>query len=139
MIGEYEEDFDDFPTFSAENINRQAECMVGAYRAESDDQWTDATGITTKIPPLFGGPTSWFKSEELIDDWLYLTVHGDAEMYKGLLDRESLEAEDGVKYFRDTLRPHFIIRAKRGNIEMIKWIGKFALLLKRLRDASPGV
>ena len=32
---------------------------------------------------------------------------GDAEMYKGLLDRESLRAADGVKYFRDTMRPHF--------------------------------
>ena len=29
-------------------------------------------------------------------------------MHKGLLNRESLRAEDGVKYFRDTLRPHFI-------------------------------
>ena len=66
--------------------------------------------------------TSWFKSEELIDDWLDLTVLeagkrgpalknrlvGDAEMYNGLLDGESLRAADGVKYFRDTLRPHFI-------------------------------
>ena len=32
---------------------------------------------------------------------------GDAEMYKRPLDRESLRAADGVKYFRDTLRPHF--------------------------------
>ena len=74
---------------------------------------------------------------------------GDAAMHKGLLNRESLRAENGVKYFRDTLRPHFIkgaqsvflwrfyqfIRARRGNIEMVKWIGKFSLLLKRLRDA----
>ena len=58
----------------------------------------------------------------MIDDWLDLTVLeaekrgpalknrlvGDAEMYKGLLDRESLRAADGAKYFRDTLRPHFI-------------------------------
>ena len=48
-----------------------------------------------------------------------------------------------------TLRLHFIkgaqsvvlwilfqfIRAKRGDIEMVKWIGKFSLLLKRLKDA----
>ena len=33
---------------------------------------------------------------------------GDAEKYKGLLDRESLRAADGVKCFRDTLRPPFI-------------------------------
>ena len=76
-------------------------------------------------------------------------VVGDAEMHKGLLNREPLRAEDVVKYFRDTLRPHFIkgaqivflwrfyqfIRARRGDIEMVKWIGKFSLLLKRRRDA----
>ena len=33
---------------------------------------------------------------------------GDAEMHEGLLNRESLRGEDGVKYFRDTLRPYFI-------------------------------
>ena len=104
-----EEDLGDFPTFSAEN--RTAESLVGAYRAASTDQWTAASGITTKISPLFDGPTSWFKYEELIDDWLDLTmleagkrgpalknrVVGDAEMHKGLLNREPLRAEDGVK------------------------------------------
>ena len=58
-------------------------------------------------------------------------------MYKGLLDREPLRAADGVKHFKDTLRRHFIkgaqsvflwrffqfTRARRGNIEMVKWIG----------------
>ena len=72
-----------------------------------------------KIQPFFDGPTSWFKYEELIDDWLDFTVLeagkrgpapknrlvGDADMHKGLLNRESLRAEDGVKYFKDTLRP----------------------------------
>ena len=57
-------------------------------------------------------------------------------MYKGLLDHEYLKTADGAKYFRDTLRPHFIKRAqsvflwrffqfalaRRGNIEMVKWI-----------------
>ena len=70
-------------------------------------------------------------------------------MYKGLLDREPLRAADGVKYFRGTLRPHFIkgaqsvflwrfyqfTRARRGTIEMVKWIGKFSLLLKRSNDS----
>ena len=36
----------------------------------------------------------------------------DAEMHQGLLNRESLRAEDGVKYFKGTLRPHFIKRAQ---------------------------
>ena len=72
--------------------------------------------ITTKIPTLFDGTPSGFKYDELIDDWLDLTVLeaekrgpalknrlvGDAETHKGLLDREPLKAADGVKYFRDT-------------------------------------
>ena len=29
-------------------------------------------------------------------------------MYKGVLNRESPRAEDGVKYFQDTLGHHFI-------------------------------
>ena len=63
-----------------------------------------------------------FKYEELIDDWLDLTVLeaeergaalknrlvGDAELNKGQLNRDSLRASDGVKYFRNTLTPHFI-------------------------------
>ena len=109
------------------------------------------------------GPTFWFKYEELIADWLDLTVLeagkrgpalknrlvGDAEMHKGLLDRETPRSEDGVEYFKNTMRSHFIkgaqsvflwrmyqfIRARRGNIEMVKRIGKFSLLWKRLRDA----
>ena len=69
-----------------------------------------------KIPPFFDVPTAWFKYEELIDDWLDLTqleagtrgpalmnrLVGDAAMCTGLLDRESLRAEDGVKYSTDT-------------------------------------
>ena len=96
--------------------------MVGAYRAQSTDQFS-GSGITTKITPLFDGLTSWFNYEELIDDRLDLAVLaaekrgpalkirlvGDAKIHKGLLNREVLRAEDGVKYFKDTLRPHFAI------------------------------
>ena len=62
------------------------------------NQWlvTASRGITVKIPPLFDGPTSWLKYDELIDDWLDLTqleagkrepplknrFVGDAGMYK---------------------------------------------------------
>ena len=103
MTSDYEEDLDDFPE---ENKDRPAESLVGAYRAESTDQWTAGSGITTKVPPLFDGPRSWFKYEELIDDWLDLTVLEAEERgpalknrlvgeYKGLLDREPLKAADG--------------------------------------------
>ena len=70
-------------------------------------------------------------------------------MYQGVLNRESLREEGGVKYFRDKLSHHFVkgaqsvflwrfhlfIRARRGNTEMIDWIGKFSLLLKRVKDS----
>ena len=105
---------------SVKNKDRPADSLVGTYRVESTDQWTAGSGITSKILPLSDGSTSWFKYDELIDDWLDLTMLeaekrgptlknrrlvGDAQMYKGLLDREPLRAADEVKYFRDTLRP----------------------------------
>ena len=84
MMSDYDQDLDDHPV---ENKDTPAESLVGSCRAESTDQWTAGSGITTKIPPL-------------------------AEMHKGLLDREPLIAADGVEYFRDTLRPHFIKEAQ---------------------------
>ena len=51
-----------------------AESLVGAYCAESTFDNTAGSGITTNFPPLFDGPTSWVKYEELIDDWLDVTV-----------------------------------------------------------------
>ena len=74
---------------------------------------------------------------------------GDAEMHKKLLNRELLRVDDGLRYFRNTLRLHFvtgacsvflrrfylIFRARRGNTEIVDWIGKFSLLLKRWKDS----
>ena len=162
-MSDYEEDLDDFPFLSAANSSERAESVVGAYRAESTDQWAAASRITTKIPPLVNGLTSWFKYEEQIDEWLDLAalevskrgpalknrLVGDAEIYTGLLDREPLTAHDGVKFFKGTLRPQYVkgaqsvflwrfyrsLRTRRGNTEMVKWIGRFTLLLKRLKNA----
>ena len=39
--------------------------LTGAYRAESALQYTGGSGITTKIAPLFDGPTSWLKYMEV--------------------------------------------------------------------------
>ena len=123
MMSDFEEDPDEFKV--KEKRDRAAESLVGAYPTESTDQRTTGSGITTKIPPLLDGSTSWFKYEELINDCLDLTVLepekrgpalknrlvGDAGMHKGLLDREPLRAADGFKYFRNTLRSHFIKRS----------------------------
>ena len=105
-MSDHEEDFGDFPP---------------EYKKNQKNLWSTLdfsarSGITTKIPPLFDGSTSWFKYEELIEGWLAFLVLeetkrgpalknrlvGDAEMHKGLLNRESLRATDGVKYFRNT-------------------------------------
>ena len=73
---------------------------------------------------------------------------GDEEMYKGLLNREPLRAEKWSQVFQRYFETHFIkraqsvfswrfdqfTRARRGSIEMVKWIGKFSLLVKRLKD-----
>ena len=69
-MSDHEEHFTDFQIYSP---TQPAESLVGAYRTESTDQWTASGGITVKNPPLFDGPTSWFKYEELIDDLLNLT------------------------------------------------------------------
>ena len=149
--------------FSMRNSFTTAENLVGACRSESTNGWTASSGITSKNPPANDGTTSWFKCEELIEDWIDLTVletskqspaltnrlYAIAENYKPLLSREALRAEDGVKYFRDKLRPHFVngaysvflwrfcsfIRARIRNTEMVDWIGKFDLLLKRVKDS----
>ena len=119
MMNDCEEVLDGFPP---ETKEKPAESMIEAYCAESTGQNTAESGTTAKIPPLFDGSTSWFKYEELIDDWL---------------DHAMLEAEKRVNYFRDTLRPHFIKRAqsvflwrfyqftgaRRGHIEIVKFNG----------------
>ena len=87
---------------------------------------------------------------ELIDDWLDLTVLeaekrgpplknrlvGDAEMYKGLLDRESLRAADGVKYFRDTWRPHFIKGSQ--SVFSLEFLSVQSSKKRKRRDGSSG-
>ena len=159
-MSDYEEDFGDFPS---ENKTESKESLVGAYRAESTFDFSAGSGITTQIPPLFDGSTSWFKYEELIEDLLDFTftvleetkrrpalknrLVGDAEMFIGLPNPESPRATDGVKYFRNTLRPHFkkgahnvyfwrfykFNRERREIFEMVKWIGRFWLFLQRWR------
>ena len=80
---------------------------------------------TPKIPPSFDGRSSWFSYEEAVDDWVDITtleqqklgpslkhrLVGDAAVYKPLLDRDLLrDPNNGVRYFTDTVRPHFVKR-----------------------------
>ena len=62
-------------------------------------------------------------------------------MYKGL-DRESLTAADGVASLHQgssnyvPLEIFQFTRSRRGNVEMVKWVGKLSLLWKRLKDGN---
>ena len=119
---------------------------------------------TPKIPPSFDGRSSWFSYEEAVDDWVDITtldaeklgpslknrLTGDAAVYKPLLDRDRLrDPDNGVKYFKDMVRPHFVkgnqsvflwrfyqfLRFYRGQQDLLRWIGRFTVVLKRLRDS----
>ena len=89
-MGDDEEALDDFIT---ENPVATAEVIVGTHRAESTNDWTAASGITSKIPPLHGGSTSWFEYEELIEDWQNLTVLEASKRGPTLKNRRSGVAE----------------------------------------------
>ena len=119
---------------------------------------------TPKIPPAFDGRGSWFAYEEAIDDWLDITtldsekqgpslknrLYGDAAIYKPLLDRDLLnDPQNGVAYFKSAMRPHFVkgnqsvflwrfyqfLRFYRGQMVMLRWIGRLCVVKKRLTDA----
>ena len=98
-------------------------------RAESTFDFSARSGITTKILPLFDGSTSWFKRRGVdrrrVGPYsarrnkrgpaLKNRLVGDAEMHKGLLIREALRTTNGVKYFRNTLRPYSIKGCSSGD------------------------
>ena len=116
---------------------------------------------TTKIPPSFDGKTSWFAYEDAIDDWCDITelddekrgpalrnrLEGDA---KTILDRDALKyKEEGVLYFKRTLRPFFVkgsvnvflyrfqqfMNLRRDSSDLMKWMSRFQIQLKRLEEA----
>ena len=118
--------------------------MVQFYSLDSEDEDNDqqhtespdsmalaverdhhSTGIrmTPKVPPKFDGQSTWFESEDLIDDWLGITtltperlgpslknaLVGAAEFYKNMLNNADLRnPENGVRHFKDTLRPYLV-------------------------------
>ena len=122
------------------------------------------TQSTPKIPPAFDGRSSWFAYEEAIDDWLDITtlpgekqgpslknrLYGDASLYKPLLDRDLLnDPATGVAYFKTAMRPHFVkgnqsvflwrfyqfLRCYRGQMDMLRWIGRLSVVKKRFQDS----
>ena len=79
--------------------------------------------MTVKQPPSYNGRGSWFRYEELVDDWVTFTtieaakrgpllksrLAGDAHMYKAVLHNDLLQDPDeGVNYFKNTLKKFFL-------------------------------
>ena len=137
---------------------------VGDAYLGHEDMASSQAVMTTKIAPSYNGRTSWFAYEELIDEWVDLTTINpdkqgpdlrnrlvdEAQMYKPLLDRARLvDPNEGVQYFKETLRPHFVkgkehvflwrfllfFRRYRGNQDMTRWIGRFIITKKRVQDS----
>lgn len=108
--------------------------------------------MAPKILPTFGGTTSWFEYEALIEDGLGITtlqaekigpslkhaLVGSAVFDKNLLDNQILRnPQKGLAHFKNTIRPYFVkgakhvfmyrfvqlFRACRGPSELVHWIG----------------
>ena len=114
----------------AEDADEGREDISDVYPVLAADQYEQTTGdwnivcsgMTPKVAPMYDGRTSWFQYEELIDDWLDMTsveaqkqgpalkfrLQGEAAVYKSLLDRNRLKTADGVRYFKDFLRPNCV-------------------------------
>ena len=109
------------------------------------------------------GKTSCFAYENAIDDWCDIAelddekrgpalrnrLDEDAAINKKILDRDSLKSkEDGVTYFKRTLRPFCVkgsvnvflhcfqqfMNLRRGSSDLMKWMSRFQIQLKRLDE-----
>ena len=155
---------DDFYTdMRDEDLYEEAHTTQAVYvRYHSNESIFPGDG--KKIPPSFDGKTSWLADEDAIDDWCDITelddekrgpalrnrLEGDAAIYKKILDRDALKNKDeGVLYFKRTLRPFFVkgsvnvflyrfqqfMNLRRGSSDLMKWMSRFQIQLKRLEEA----
>ena len=125
---------------------------------------TEFMKMNKKVPPYFDGRKSWFTFEDELDDWVELTEEpaekqailvkqrliDDAEYWKPLLENNKLKTKNGVRYLKDTLRPHYVkganllfiwrfltlINLRRpSKMEMLQWIPRVQTKKKRTLDA----
>ena len=120
--------------------------------------------MAAKQPPSCDGRVSWFRYEELVDDWVTFTtidaskrgpllksrLTGDAHTYKAVLQIDLLQDPDeGINYFKNTLKKFFLkgstnvclyrllsfFNHRRQNTEFLIFTSKFEILLTRLKAA----
>ena len=111
--------------------------------------------MTAKQPPSYDGKVSWFRYEELVDDWVTFTtieaskrgpllksrLIGDVHTHKAV--------QEGVNYFKNTLKKFFLkgsanvclyrllsfFNRRRQNIKFLIFTSMFEILLMRLKAA----
>ena len=159
MVQFYSIDSDD-----QETNQQQADHPDGMALVVDREHHSTGIRMTPKVPPTFDGQSSWFEFEDLIDDWMGITtltperlgpslknaLVGAAEFYKNMLNNADLRhPENGVRHFKDTLRPYFVkgvnhvflwrflqlFRCYRGNQEFVLWIGRFEVTSRRVLTA----
>ena len=150
-----------------EKMSSDQEGFMEAFTSMAKLSYTEETlnvSMTAKQPPSYDGKVSWFRYEELVDDWVTITtveaskrgpllksrLTGDAYMYKAVLQNDLLQDPDeGVNYFKNTLKKYFLKGAtnvylyrllsffnhRRQNQEFLIFTSKFEILLMRLKAA----
>ena len=70
--------------------------------------YTEETNLsmTAKQPPSYDGKVSWFRCEE--GPLLKSRLTGDAYMYKAVLQNLFQDPDEGVNYFKNTLKKYFL-------------------------------
>ena len=148
-------------------MSSDGEGFMEAYTSSAKPSYTEETlnlSMTAKQPPSYDGKVSWFRYEELVDDWVTITtveaakrgpllksrLTGDAYMYKAVLQNDLLQDPDeGVNYFKNTLKKYFLKGAtnvylyrllsffnhRRQNQEFLIFTSIFEILLMRLKAA----
>eukprot|EP00435_Cladocopium_sp_Y103_P057054 s30_g19.t1 len=151
----YDDDFDIVEdTYESYAMRRSSPSQIPVHMTQQ---------MTTKVAPSYDGKTSFFAFEDALDDWCDITglepekrgpalrnrLEGDAA-YKRLLDRDRLrDANEGVDFFKRTLRPHFtkgsqtvflhrfmqFMKYNRGSVDLQRWMTRFQITGNRLIES----
>ena len=149
-------------------MSSDGEGFMEAYSSMAKSSgYTEETlnlSMTAKQPPSYDGKVSWFRYEELVDDWVTITMveapkrgpllksrlAGDAYMHKAVLQNDLLQDPDErVNHFKNTLKKYFLKGAtnvylyrllsffnhRRQNQEFLIFTSNFEILLMRLKAA----
>ena len=88
--------------------------------------------MTAKQPPSYDGKVSWFRYEELVDDWVTITtVEAPVNYFKNTLKKYCLKRATNVYLYR--LLSFF--NHRRQTQEFLIFTSKYKILLMRLKAA----